>query len=205
MMAEEISNRTLAYLLVAAIIISLGGTLVSLNRLGIIGPTQVTGAATTGNVSVQIDQDSSINVTATSIDFGQGSITGGSSYAILDSDADNNQFWSGSDIQEYLTIENAGNIDLNISFTSTHDASTFIGGTNPEFNYTSINDESSSCASGLVSEGTVSTGGADLDVCGNLSSAAASDTINVSIRLYIPDDTGYKEGNATFTFSSTTA
>ncbi len=77
---EDISNRTLATLLIAAIVISLGGTVISLNRLSrITTPAQqITGMAQTsgGQVNLTVQSSLSIVLTANSIDFGTGWING---------------------------------------------------------------------------------------------------------------------------------
>jgi len=76
----EISNRTLATLLVAAIVISLGGTIISLNKLAIYVPLDgPTGRAPsdTGTTSVTIQQQVSIilqDPPGSSVDFGTGRV-----------------------------------------------------------------------------------------------------------------------------------
>ena len=54
----DMSNKSLALLLVAAIVISLGGTMISLNRINEMG---ITGMAA-GNVSVTISTNMSCDV-----------------------------------------------------------------------------------------------------------------------------------------------
>lgn len=71
----DISNRTLATLLIAAIVVSLGGTLLSLNRLqeGVTGNAQLD----TGTASVTVQQAVSIilqNPPGADVDFGTGRV-----------------------------------------------------------------------------------------------------------------------------------
>ncbi|MCF7799319.1 hypothetical protein K9M74_05445, partial [Candidatus Woesearchaeota archaeon] len=65
----DISNKTLGLLLVAAIVVSVGGTLMSLNQLESVSPT---GFATTGSGTVDLDIGSyvAIVVDDTAINFG---------------------------------------------------------------------------------------------------------------------------------------
>ena len=65
----DISNQTLATLLVAAIVISLGGTIISLNRLGGIMP--LTGHATSSMANITVTGAADIDVT-NNIDLGTG-------------------------------------------------------------------------------------------------------------------------------------
>jgi hypothetical protein len=72
-MAEEISNRTLAILLIIAIAISLGGTIVSLNRLAQVRVPVITGfASDQGTATVNITSQASLIFAVNSIDFGNG-------------------------------------------------------------------------------------------------------------------------------------
>ncbi|RMF06493.1 hypothetical protein D6764_02115 [Candidatus Woesearchaeota archaeon] len=208
-MAIEVSNKTLAFLLVTAIVISLGGTLISLNKLGKLGATGITGAAAgTGNVSLTIGVDTTLNVVNGQIDFGTGSITGGNSYAILDSDYDPNVYWSGSEVAQFITLQNDGNVKLNITFNSTATAAEFIGGTSPDFNYTVRDFEAGSCTIGLASgENTVAL--SDNPVCESLAVGTAgnsyADTVNISVRLFIPVDASQTATTVNFTFMASQA
>ena len=67
----DISNKTLAMFLVAAIVVSIAGTTISLNRLGDIS-TSPTGFATSGvgNVSLNVNTDLSIVLDEAWINFG---------------------------------------------------------------------------------------------------------------------------------------
>jgi hypothetical protein len=75
---DEISNRTLAMLLIGAIVISLGGTLISLNKLGKMKAITITGLApgtvnqTSGNVSLEIRDITWINFSVRRCNFGSG-------------------------------------------------------------------------------------------------------------------------------------
>ncbi|MBN1156996.1 hypothetical protein JXA85_05235, partial [Candidatus Woesearchaeota archaeon] len=81
---EEISNRALAVLLVAAITISLGGTILSLNKLGGLRMAEkempITGRALTEEGYVNLSISSGISITTTDnnrIDFGSCAPQGG--------------------------------------------------------------------------------------------------------------------------------
>lgn len=201
----DISNKTLATLVVAAIVVSIGGTLISLNQIGTTGPIGVTGAATgSGHVDLDIQIDTTINMTANTINFGAGAVSGGYPFATLDSATGSATHWNGTFAAQFLTIQNDGNVELNITFKSDEDAAAFIGGTNPVFNYTVINDETGSCANLATAQSDVEIAPSDNFVCGNLNMSNTADAINLSIGLKIPNDATATQ-TATFTFTSTEA
>jgi hypothetical protein len=152
-MMAEISNRTLAILLVGAIVVSLMGTFISLNKLSQIGPAQLnqmTGMYSinrSGTVLLGVTSSSSFKVNY-NVDFGtiQPNATG----FWISTDSDNTG-WAGALAQNCsnatgnlhscsgLEIENDGNEVLNISFNTTMNASGLIGGTNPAFAFMARN------------------------------------------------------------------
>ena len=74
MKMAEVSNRVLAALLIVAIVVSLGGTMVSLNRIRMLSFVPVTGFDTTdtGEVGVNITAQAAMEFTKAGIDFGTG-------------------------------------------------------------------------------------------------------------------------------------
>ena len=141
----EDTNKTLALLLVAAIVVSLGGTIISLDR---IGQLSITGFATsnqTGIVQFNITSATTLTLTQSTIDFGNGfvnstcnnctmwtnSSTSGTNYSNatcclgewypLDSDADTG-----------IYFKNQGNTNLSIQLNFSANASAFIGSSSPD-------------------------------------------------------------------------
>jgi hypothetical protein len=124
---SEISNKTLAFLLVGAIAISLMGTLFSLNRLGRIGEPIISGEATTnsGQASMTIASSLSIRLEVSSLDFGNcrpGSAPG-SWFESNNTAIDGTGIGQCDNLQTVgnITIENDGsavaNVSINISTT----------------------------------------------------------------------------------------
>jgi len=126
----DMSNRSLALLLVAAIVISLGGTMLSLTKLNDL--SGITGMALTGSgqVNVSVEQNASCTVD-TSVDFGSGQPQA----ATIDTDSDNtaygfNDCSANADTTcGGIIVNNTGNRLLNVTFSSTKDGSEFLGGT----------------------------------------------------------------------------
>lgn len=128
---DEISNKTLAILLIGAIVISLGGTLISLNRLAGIRIPMITGLAIdTAAVGLDISGLAQVNWTTSTIQWSTGSVVAGKATCTLNSYSDpiDTVNCSGFAAQNAgLVLENTGNknVSLNISFGK--NASTFIG------------------------------------------------------------------------------
>jgi len=143
-MTDEITNKTLAFLLVGAILVSLFGTFISLSRLNQIsdlGLFGITGRATSGTVDLTVTGLQSFDV-MTSVDFGtiQPNITS------LWISTNSNNTWANdsglinncekaTDPCQGMVIKNDGNVVLNISFNSTEDAASLIGGAGPLFRF----------------------------------------------------------------------
>ena len=131
---DEISNKTLAILLIGAIVISLGGTLISLNRLARIKVPMITGFYGTDEeaiVELSIENVVEVNFTTDEINWGTGTVAVGKSFCVLNSyDAAIGDNCSSFTPQTNgFTLENIGNrnVTLNVSMEKTADD--FIGGT----------------------------------------------------------------------------
>jgi len=149
----EETNKSLALLLVAAIIVSLGGTIVSLNKLGQLQLATVTGRVAdtgTGYVQLNVTSQTTITFQQTTIDFGNGyvnascnnctmytnSSTSGENYSNIACCLGN---WYPLTVSSDtgLYFQNEGNTDLTVNLNVSADADTFIGGSgpSPEFQF----------------------------------------------------------------------
>jgi len=146
----DMSNKNLALILVAAIVISLGGTIVSLSKLGSIGEEYaVTGYATTqGVVNVSITKTITLNVSDTVIQFGKGAFEEGFTYcALYSNDTDTmiptgcgNWTWSA----DFLEFKNIGSVAIDVNFTSSQAATALLGASDNSFKYYCLNTSASS-------------------------------------------------------------
>ena len=138
-MAEEISNRTLAILLVVAIAISLGGTIVSLNRLANVQAPVITGFAGSdvGTATVNISSQASIKFNVSSVNFGNGWVntSQGEDSCRMSAEGDDEASSSSSactdewddDDWVALQIENDGNVNITVNVSTDGPASEFVG------------------------------------------------------------------------------
>jgi hypothetical protein len=218
----DISNKTLAIFLVAAIVLSLGGTMLSLNSLNKIGPT---GMASTqiGRVNLTILSNSDITLGHQQIEFGIGVVntSSGCKYANLTQNATNGFFgncWVNqaqmpnsvvANETNFWSIQNDGNVNITLTATSTQkNWSNFIGNctVTDEQNWYRFAAFNNATESGISCQGMNTTGwtnftGAQQDVCNSLDYVDTRDTIAVVLNLSICQSnypTGYKNDNVTF-------
>ena len=188
----DMSNRSLALLLVAAIVISLGGTMISLSRLNQI--TGITGRALNdaGQVNVTVQQNASCTVD-TNVDLGSGqpqAIT-------IDTDTNNGGGFGSCAAAADPTcggiiVNNTGNRLLNVTFNSTADGSEFLGGTSTDsqFNYTI--DETEVENDGCADPGSTSYAPVpktETKLCNYLNYTSDRNTILMDFRVQLKPDT----------------
>lgn len=144
----QISNRTIATLLIATILVYLGGTFISLNRLADFGYRPLTGLATgSGNVSVTISPTTSITWVVSMIQWGSGYVdsscnnctmqvnntaTAASGTYGYDSTCCKSFNWSNTS----LLLKNNGNQNVNVQMNVTSNNTMWFGSSTPaEFSF----------------------------------------------------------------------
>ncbi|MBS3097878.1 hypothetical protein J4209_03745 [Candidatus Woesearchaeota archaeon] len=217
---NEMSNKALMLLLVVAIVVSLGGTFISLSKLASVKTLPLTGFVisnvSTGYVNLSVLSAVSFSV-ANNIDFGSGYVNGTvGDNAVLESNLSSSSetngtgSWTWSSLK-YFLLENDGTKDLNINITSDKNASNLTKAANSEFGFAMSSWENSPLA-GACNGTTKTTAwteflmrasdvGRNQTVCSSLQYANVNDTINVSIRVVIPNNAraGAVSANITFT------
>jgi hypothetical protein len=209
-MVDEISNKTLAILLIGAIAVSLFGTFVSLSKLNQLRGPGITGMATTGQVNVTIQGKQSFTVRS-NVNFGilQPNSTG----FWVSTDVNNTERLNQSQANDCtdtgavdpnacygIEVENDGNVLINLSFSSNMNAAALIGGTAPLFRYR-IEDGNKTGAGANPCNGTdgsvgwalIATGVSN-DICNStlphtgLGYAPSRDIMTIEFNLTIPSD-----------------
>ncbi len=133
----DISNKTLALLMVAAIVVSLGGLFVSLDRLGRLSSGGITGFVTgnaSGKVNVTIASTATITLVDALINFGTCAPPAVNINAsIISSNASNsgtNCTDGVGDLDNFpdsIRIRNDGNNNLNVTVNTNVSATQFLG------------------------------------------------------------------------------
>ena len=216
---EDISNRTLASLLIVAIVISLGGTLFLIQEPGIV---RITGAVTetdAGTLSAEVEQVTAINMTWDTIDFGTGRVQAGQPFCELNtSDAATAYCNNFTGQATGFQIENIGNMNVSLYVESTNGDQSFIGGSQAAYQWQANNvTEPGSCLNDTggsdspLNASVVDTWeSVDLDgesgqyLCPRFLATDANDMIELDLRLGIPSDTSPGALSDTLTFTATT-
>jgi len=192
---DEISNKTLAILLIGAIVISLGGTLISLNRLARIripGITGFYGAAEEAEVRLDIESNVQVNFTTDTINWGTGYVVSPNDFCVLNSyDGTIGANCTGFTPQTAgFILENVGNRNVTLNVSMQYNAVDFIGiGAVCKWN---VSESESGSAPGLeLTPGDwqtcVTTGTVVCNSTGNgFLSAESSDTLHFDVLVEIP-------------------
>jgi hypothetical protein len=216
---SELSNKTIVILLVVALVISIGGTLLSLNKVN-----QITGMITSaGNVTLTITSLSSVNVTVKTVNFGSGYVDAACNNCTMDTlgsiDTACCKVFSVTG-QTGLVVENSGNTNLSILANFDRAALAFLGGSiaPPKFKMMVLNNESGSCVNSTDSIiGTIIGAGinetyrsvfadvvtGDNLICRVLTPDQTNDTIRLHFNVTVPGNAPAKAGNSTVTITGT--
>ena len=208
---KEVSNRAVMALLIATIVISLGGTFISLttinNRLVGLGLTPITGLVMAPNATatLTVTTTSSIKFSQATVAFGSGYVnsSGGYTACILSTLAtgENIGCEDFNEVGNGFTIENDGNTNLTVELKSNVTAATFIGGSTSRFNWNVTLNESGSCVNisanggGAIFPNTTNSSdcgdgnmSADAGACGGIFEEVSTDYKVICPRLLYDND-----------------
>jgi hypothetical protein len=144
-----------------------------------------------GYVNVSITTTLAIEVIQEDVDFGEGAVSPGQPNATLYTNQDNpatqvNGNWTLPNAYA-LEVMNTGNINCSLGISSSKTANSFLGGTNPEYQWKVSDKEAGSCSGGLT-HGVWSDVNSSATACGHFSPINATDEIFIDFRLVVPYD-----------------
>ena len=133
----QVSNKAIAVLLVAALAVYLGGTVISLNRLGTLLQPPPSGLATSSsscNVTLRIATQTAIAWQSSTIEWGSGYVDGSCSNCTMQVNTSSNRVGAENDgfdrtccvsfnwSNESLLLKNTGNqvVSLQLNVTNNH-------------------------------------------------------------------------------------
>lgn len=208
----DISNKTLALFLLGAIVVSLGGTILSLNKLG---EVSTTGLVTQGGeVNLTIADSLSITTADNSvIDFGTCTPAGGSTVTINSEGGVNTTSTCGAYAGDGIFVRNNGNVNANVTIQSNvvgaAQSGAFLNSTigTSSLQYRTVGagfgGNSNGCESGLVASYTAFAAAAtEYLVCGNLTYGDPANSFETHIQIVIPSDVPPGATGATLTFTA---
>ncbi|MDP3881263.1 MAG: hypothetical protein Q8Q31_00080 [Nanoarchaeota archaeon] len=187
----------------------------NLSKIGFTGYATA-GNTTSGIINLSVEQGLVINFTTDIIDWGSGSVNTGALNATLDSSRNSTQKvlngnWSGSTNNRTngLILQNIGNVNATIYLKTALNASSFLGGTSPLYQYNVTNNETGSCGQSNATDGNatlglyydVNTTGDGTKVCDWFNFDDLRDTLTIHVLLRVPSDS--KTGNLQDTITAT--
>lgn len=211
----EITNKSLAVLLIAAMFVSVGGAMLTLAMLGSLADVLklpgITGFGVVGAVNVSLQETINLNVSQSFADFGVGYVeTGQPGAEIVAGYIDYNWTVVGSPATQLpFRIQNIGNVNLSVSVVSDKNALHFVGGgTAPSFMYLPVSI--TNACTGLMATTTeiAEDGGLQnntKNVCSQLQFLSGQNEINISAKVYIPYDAPFGNKTAIWTFNASAA
>ncbi|NQV09354.1 hypothetical protein HQ529_05890 [Candidatus Woesearchaeota archaeon] len=214
---KQISNKTLAMLLIAAIVISVGGTVVNVYRIKmqITRPAEIIGLASSGTGTASVTIESLVGITITNdIDFGSGYLNGTVNITLTTETNHSNlgtwnncSFGTNDTLQgascKGLNIENTGQRNVNVTMEVDVGANALFEGNNDSdfFKFSILNgtvNETEDGCDGLVYNNATRLGSyfnwteinssVTYPICSVLDYTDQNDTITVEINITIPSD-----------------
>jgi len=211
---ESNSNKVLTILLVAALFVSVFGTLSAINRLdgfqsltGLWGIADVTDA-TYASANLTISSLLNVNFTDDVANFGSGYVKAGFDSCTMSTDGINTSGCSGFTVPNGLLLENQGNRYASINISNSNYSNSLLGGTKSGYawmwNVTEGAGVSTTCLGGNFTGNT--SGYSNLTgvinevnyqsnnvLCGIFNYTDSNDVINISIKFHI-DQTALARG-----------
>jgi hypothetical protein len=193
----DLSNKALSLLLLVAMVISVGGTLLTLSKLNEPAAAGMVTSTPTAQSNFTITSNVSIIFAVNTTNFGAGYIASGigvfCNVSTLNA-ASVECLGGGWNIGSNLTIENNGNTNMNVSLNISKNASTFIG-TGANFSIMTYQNETSSCttlnttwSTALVDVNDSITTNYGAHICTNLNFLDSQDSIKIAVALKIPSN-----------------
>jgi len=192
-------NSLIGYLAIIVIVVSILSFLIP----------NLTGRVTdTGQVNVTITAVTSINFTTELVEFGSGQVSAGQSSATVDTrGTSTGGTWASPN--DNLTIENIGNTNVTLQLATGKNNQTFLGGTNPTYQYLIYTLEYGGCTNTTININTtwyeVNDTAPGTTICNPLQFNDSKDAVEVAIKLVIPSDAANGTKTDTFTATATAA
>ena len=218
----DISNRALAMFLLAAIVVSLAGTIISLNKLD--GAT-TTGFATSGTGNVTVDVQNALSITtadANTINFGactpaSGAVTVINSEGTVNTTTICPSFAVGG-VDSNITVRNDGNIYANVTVKPDKLGGAQGGSDGSFLNSTSgtseiayktigggIGSNGNGCAGTLqAAYSNFTSTSAEANACTNLTFGATNNSIITHLEIVVPYDVGAGQQDVVLTYTANT-
>lgn len=201
----EVSNKSLATLLILTMVISLAGTLVMINKAPFI-----VGAANTGTADVNLTVGSNVAITVSgNIDFGSGYANLGDTCTMESNGSYSAECQDGWALfsAQYITIKNDGNVNVSLDATADAAATSWLSSATATAQIRGDQNGNNGCDTGsLGAYGTLGTGGHT--ICSDLfhdKTSNLADTVSAVVKVAVPADATIGSKGTTVTFTATSS
>ena len=206
---EDFRSKGLTVLIALAIVVSVAGTLITLNSVS----HGITGYATdseTGTAQFTVAALTQITLDDSTVNFGTCTLNS-SADSTYDSNASNGNSLEtgdsgtcGGTFPDRMHLENTGNKFVNLTIKANISATNYIdaSGNAGSFYYVGINDESNSCNATLQSTfANFTAANTNYPLCANFTPINTADEMYIAFRVKLPPDTqeGVKSALITIT------
>jgi|SRR3989344_4362356 len=192
------SDNVLVAVAIVTLIVSVAAAGFVYSSIHVFKNTWFTGFATsTGIVNLTVESSAAINFTTNNISFGSGRVTAGATNASLVTGTSSSTITNGnwSTLPASFVLENIGNVNVSINLTTGKTAATFIGGSNPLYQFNVTDKSPGSCLNytGTGADANINTtrdapGSTTTLICGTFPFSDTQDEIRIGLRLVIPSD-----------------
>jgi hypothetical protein len=210
-LSKDNKENILLVVSIIAVVVAAVFAYITYNNLGLQKQSMFTGWATASDnatVNLTVIQTVVINFTKDNINFGGGRHDVGANNATLTTiPALNNSGGNWTNVTSGFILENIGNVNVSIYLLTWKSAATFLGGTNPQYQY-NVTPVSPTTGLPLASPGTscmnfttlatwfdvnntfvsATRGGEGNYICRNFSYIDTTDVLRIDLKLVVPSD-----------------
>jgi hypothetical protein len=176
------------FVAIIAVTIALFNLIVTINKVDDI--ETLTGFATdTGTANLTIEGAAAINFTTDIVNWGSGAVnTSMGTRAELNTSTNSVFAGTWAPVGQGLILENIGNTNVTLNLNSSKNATDFIGGSSPSFQWMVSNSKVGSCttAPSPSAYAEVTMGG--VSACPIFQWINTADTLEIDLRLVVPSD-----------------
>ena len=196
------SSDLLMLVAVVAVLLASVNLIITVNKIGDF--KTLTGRyADTGVANLTIQSNVIVNFTTDFIDWGTGNVPTAETECELRTTGIMN-CTGFSTLSNGLILENIGNENVNLNLSSSKNAASFIGGTNPVFQWNVTNSEEGSCPSGINISTFTDVSTSLVRACDNFTFIDSSDVLEIDLRIVIPNDAPIEGKTVTITADAQT-
>jgi hypothetical protein len=197
-------DNLLLLLSIVAVVAAVGASAYTYYSVGsLLG---ITGLVTTGDAELSIPSNIIINVSTFTINWTEGQVDEGETYATLDTSNNLTTNGNWTAMGTGFIIDNVGTVNVSLEFRAGKSAAAFIGGAGPAYQWNLSNMEANACTAGTGNSlGEFNDTNTSWMLCDPFDFISSADQVELDLNLTIPEDSapGVKEDTITVVAAAT--